>query len=46
MPFVLETVVEHTVPSRKINIEKVVLNPKLEDTAFAKPDVSGIRAAN
>jgi outer membrane lipoprotein-sorting protein len=46
IPFVRETVVENVVPSRKINIEKVDLNPKLEDSAFAKPDISGIRAAN
>jgi outer membrane lipoprotein-sorting protein len=46
IPFVLETVVENVVPSRKINIEKVVFNPKLEDNTFAKPDISGIRAAD
>ena len=42
IPFVLETVVENVVPSRKINLETVTLNPKFEDSAFAKPDVSGI----
>jgi outer membrane lipoprotein-sorting protein len=46
IPFVRETVVENASPSRKINIEKVVLNPRLEDNTFAKPDTSGIRAAN
>ncbi len=44
IPFVLETVVENVVPSRKINIETVSLNPKYEDTAFAKPDISGVHA--
>ncbi len=43
IPFVLETVVENVVPSRKINIETVSLNPKFDDAAFAKPDISGIR---
>ncbi len=41
IPFVLETVVENVQPSRKITIEKVVLNPKLEENAFAKPDLPG-----
>lgn len=42
IPFVLETVVEKVTTSRKINIEKVALNPQLEASAFAKPDVSGM----
>lgn len=46
IPFVIETVVENVLPSRKINIESVVLNPKLAESAFGKPDISGVRAAN
>ncbi len=46
IPFVIETVVEQVNPSRKINIESVTLNPKFEDSAFAKPDISGIQAVN
>ncbi len=46
IPFVLETVVENVKPSHKITIEKAELNPKLEEDAFLKPDISGIRAAN
>ncbi len=46
MPFVLETVVENVVPARNIRIETVNLNPNLENSIFAKPDYSGIRAAN
>ncbi len=42
IPFVLETVVEKVQPSRKITVETVVLNPKLEDNAFAKPDLPGM----
>jgi hypothetical protein len=42
IPFVLETVVEKVQPSRKITIETVVLNPRLEDNAFAKPDLPGM----
>jgi outer membrane lipoprotein-sorting protein len=41
IPFELETVVEGKRPSRKITIEKVLLNPKLEDSAFAKPEIPG-----
>jgi hypothetical protein len=37
VPFVMETAVEKVKPTRKITIESVVLNPKLEETAFAKP---------
>lgn len=43
IPFVLETAVEKVQPTRKITIEKVVLNPKLEDNAFAKPELPGIK---
>ena len=39
IPFLLETVVDKVQPTRKTNIETVVLNPKLEDSAFAKPDL-------
>jgi outer membrane lipoprotein-sorting protein len=42
IPFILETAVEKVPTTRKIAIEKVVLNPKLEDSAFAKPDYPGI----
>jgi hypothetical protein len=41
IPFLLETVVDKVQPTRKTNIETVVLNPKLEDNAFAKPDLPG-----
>lgn len=43
IPFGLETVVEDLRPSRKVIIETVYLNPQLEATAFARPDVSGIK---
>ncbi len=42
IPFVLETVVENFRPSHKITIETVVLNPKLEEDAFAKPNLPGL----
>jgi hypothetical protein len=42
IPFVLETVVEKVTPSHKISIETVALNPKLDDSAFAKPEIPGI----
>ncbi len=42
IPFVLETVVEKVQPSRKINVEKVDLNPKLAEDAFAKPNLPGM----
>ena len=41
IPFVLETAVEKVKQTRKINIETIVLNPKLEDRAFAKPEIPG-----
>jgi len=44
IPYLMETVVENVKVNRKINIETVTLNPKLEDSAFAKPDISGIHA--
>jgi len=37
MPFVLETAVEGYRETHKMVIEKVAVNPKLEDTLFAKP---------
>jgi len=43
IPLVLETAVEKVQPTRKIIIEKVLLNPKLEDNAFTKPAVPGIK---
>lgn len=39
IPFALETVVEKVQPTRKIIIDKVDLNPKLENNAFAKPSI-------
>jgi len=42
IPFVLETAVEKVAATHKIAIETVLLNPKLEDSAFAKPEVPGI----
>jgi hypothetical protein len=45
MPFALETVVENVKLTRKINIEKVLLNPQLDDLAFAKPEITGESAA-
>jgi len=41
IPFVLETAVEKVKPSRKITIETVTLNPPLEQSAFARPDIPG-----
>ncbi len=40
IPFVLETTVEKVKLSRKISIETVVLNPKLEEHAFVKPEIA------
>ena len=37
VPYTLETVVEGYNPSRKMVIESVLVNPKLEDSLFAKP---------
>ena len=37
IPFVAETHVEHVVGGHSMTIEKVVLNQKIEDSAFAKP---------
>lgn len=37
IPLVLETVVENVQPTRKITIEKVVVNPKLEESDFVRP---------
>ncbi len=42
IPFVMETALEKVKPTRKMTIETVVLNPKLEDDAFAKPDLPGV----
>jgi hypothetical protein len=41
IPYLMETVVENVKPSRKITIETVLLNPKLENSAFAKPEIPG-----
>ncbi len=41
VPYLLETVVEKVKTSRKIIIETVLLNPKLENSAFAKPEIPG-----
>ncbi len=41
IPYLLETVVEKVKPSRKITVESVLLNPKLESSAFAKPEIPG-----
>jgi outer membrane lipoprotein-sorting protein len=40
VPYVLETTVEGVKQSNKMNIESVVVNPKLEDALFAKPKSS------
>jgi outer membrane lipoprotein-sorting protein len=37
VPYVLETVVQGVPQKEKIEIEKVAVNPKLEDSLFAKP---------
>ena len=39
MPFVLETAVDGYRETHKIVIEKVTVNPKLDDSLFAKPKV-------
>jgi hypothetical protein len=38
IPYLLETSVEGVKGSEKITIERVALNPKLEDSRFAKPE--------
>jgi len=38
MPYLLETVVEGVRDTEKIEIEKIVSNPKLDDSRFAKPE--------
>jgi hypothetical protein len=45
IPFVLETVVEKVQPSRKIIIDRVVLNPKLEENDFARPQTWSLNPA-
>jgi hypothetical protein len=42
IPFVFETVLENVRRSHKITIEKVVINPPLEENAFVKPSLPGI----
>jgi hypothetical protein len=37
VPFVLETVVDGYPDAHKMVIEKVALNPKLDDALFTKP---------
>jgi hypothetical protein len=37
IPFVAETRVETATAGRKMSIDKVVLNPSLDDQLFAKP---------
>jgi outer membrane lipoprotein-sorting protein len=37
MPFVLETAVQGVVGTRKMTVEKVEINPKIDDAAFLKP---------
>jgi len=37
IPFVLETAVEGYQETHKMIIEKVAVNPKLDDALFAKP---------
>ena len=37
IPYVIETAVDGVKQTEKIRIEKVVVNPKLEDSLFAKP---------
>jgi hypothetical protein len=57
VPFVLETKVlptgktvrgmrETQIPSEKITIEKVVVNPKFEESIFAKPEPNATSASN
>jgi len=38
IPYVNETAVEGVRQTEKILVEKVVVNPKLEDSHFSKPD--------
>lgn len=40
-PYTLETVVQGFQPSHKMTIETVTVNPKLEDSLFVKPQLSG-----
>jgi hypothetical protein len=42
IPFVMETAVEKVQTTRKIILEAVTLNPKLDESAFAKPEIAGI----
>jgi hypothetical protein len=37
MPYLLETAVEGVKEKERIQIEKIVLNPKLDDATFAMP---------
>jgi outer membrane lipoprotein-sorting protein len=39
VPFVLETAVDGVRQTHKMTVEKVAVNPKLDDTRFAKPGV-------
>jgi hypothetical protein len=42
IPFVMETAVEKVPSTRKIILESVKLNPKLEENTFAKPEIAGV----
>lgn len=47
VPYLLETVVEGVPQTRKLVIETVVMNPKLDEHAFARPELTGgITSAN
>ena len=43
IPLVLETSVANVQPTRKIVIERVLLNPRVEDNSFAKPELPSIK---
>jgi hypothetical protein len=41
VPYLLETQVQGLQPSHKMQIETVVVNPKLDDSRFAQPNPEG-----
>jgi len=46
IPFVSESKVETATQTRKITVDKVVLNPQLEDSLFGKPAAPASKAAS
>lgn len=46
VPYTLETVVDKVKQTRKMTIQKVAVNPPLDDALFAKPQLAAVKAAS